>query len=148
MMSNQKPSLRVTGVELKPRGLSDLAPQNYLLELAALLDASGKLERKNFLTALGEQVKLWNQRLGQGRPVFTLRMESDFYYSPVHVKFEVIVGSLGVEAEDLGNIIFNIIGQAGGRGRLLKILDAEALTQAWTRFQEVRFPLTNLHPES
>jgi hypothetical protein len=139
-MSNQPPSLRVTGVELKPSGLSGLAPQNYLLELAALLDAPSKLARKNFLTALGAQVKSWNQRLDRERPVFILRGENDFYYSPVRVKFEVIVGSLGVEAEDLGNILANMLGEAGGRGRLLKILDAEALVQAWVRFQGANVP--------
>ena len=143
-MSNQQPSLRVTGVELKLSGLSGLAPRNYLLELATLLDAPSKLARKNFLTALGVQVKAWNQRLGKERPVFALRHESDFYYSPTRVKFEVIVGSLGVEAEDLGDILANMISEAGGRGRLLKVLDAEALTQAWLRFQSADTPFNQL----
>jgi hypothetical protein len=143
-MSNQSPSLRVSGVELKPSGLSGLAPRNYLLELAILLDAPSKLARKNFLTTLDAQVKSWNQRLGRERPVFVLRRENDFYYSPVRVKFEVIVGSLGVEAEDLGGIMTNMISEAGGRGRLLKILDAESLTQAWLRFQGTNTPVNQL----
>ena len=143
-MSNQSPSFRITSVELKPSGLSGLAPQNYLLEFGALLDAAGKLERKNFLAALGGQVKFWNQRVASARPVFILRGENDFYYSPVRVKFEVIVGSLGVEAEDLGGILANMLGEAGGRGRLLKILDAEALLQGWKRFQAANAPFNQL----
>jgi len=143
-MGNQRPSFRITGVKLNPSRLNNLAPQNYLLEFEALLDASGKLARKNFLAVLGEQVKRWNQRLGKARPVFILRRENDFYYSPVRVKFEVIVGSLGVEAEDLGNIISNMVNEAGGRGRLLKVLDAEALIQGWERFQTANAPFNQL----